>query len=63
MEIAGADRVFHQADAQIIGDTLLVSSPDVAEPVAVRYAWTNAPVANLYGDSGLPAVPFRSDNW
>jgi sialate O-acetylesterase len=63
MEIAGADQVFHEADVKIVGETLLVSSPDVPDPVAVRYAWTNAPVANLYNDSGLPAVPFRSDNW
>ena len=42
---------------------LLVSSPEVAEPVAVRYAWTASPHANLYGDTGLPVVPFRSDDW
>jgi sialate O-acetylesterase len=63
LEVAGADRVFHTATGAIETDSLLVSSPDVAEPVAVRYAWTNAPRANLYGDTGLPAVPFRSDNW
>lgn len=63
LELAGKDRVFHPAEAQIQGDTLLVSSPDVDEPAAVRYAWTTGPEANLYGDSGLPAVPFRSDNW
>ena len=62
-EVAGADKVFHPANAQIDVDTLLVSSPDVPEPVAVRYAWTNAPTANLYGDDGLPAPPFRSDRW
>jgi len=62
-EVAGRDRVFHAAAAQIEGDTLLVSSPDVDEPVAVRYAWSNSPEANLYNDSGLPAAPFRSDNW
>jgi sialate O-acetylesterase len=63
LELAGADRVFHPATAVIDVDTLLVSSPEVADPVAVRYAWTNAPRANLYGDTGLPAVPFRSDSW
>lgn len=63
LEVAGADKVFHDATGAIDVDTLLVSSPDVPEPVAVRYAWTNAPRANLYGDSGLPAVPFRSDDW
>ncbi|HEY5079709.1 MAG TPA: sialate O-acetylesterase, partial [Opitutaceae bacterium] len=63
LEVAGADRVFHPATAVIETDSLLVSSADVAAPVAVRYAWTNAPEANLYGDSGLPAAPFRSDSW
>lgn len=63
LEIAGADRVFRPATAQIIRDTLLVSAPDVKEPVAVRYAWSNAPVANLFNGSGLPAAPFRSDRW
>jgi len=63
LEIAGADKVFHAATAKIAGDTLLVSSPAVKEPVAVRYAWSNAPAANLYNGSGLPAAPFRSDDW
>ena len=63
LEIAGADRVFRPATAKIIRDTLLVSAPDVKEPVAVRYAWSNAPVANLFNGSGLPAAPFRSDRW
>ena len=63
LEIAGADKVFHAATAKIQRDTLLVSAPDVREPVAVRYAWINAPVANLSNGAGLPAAPFRSDNW
>ncbi len=63
LEIAGADRVFYPAKAQIVRDTLLVSAPEVTEPVAVRYAWTNAPVANLFNGSGLPAAPFRSYRW
>jgi len=63
VEVAGADKVFHPAFAEIKVDTLLVSSPDVAAPVAVRYAWTNAPSPNLYSDDGLPVVPFRSDSW
>jgi sialate O-acetylesterase len=63
LELAGADRVFHPATGKIETDTLLVSSPDVPAPVAVRYAWVNAPAANLYSDDGLPAVPFRSDSW
>ncbi len=63
LELAGADRVFHPAEGRIERDTLLVTSPAVREPVAVRYAWFNAPEANLYSGSGLPAVPFRSDAW
>jgi sialate O-acetylesterase len=63
LEVAGSDKVFHPATAVIDVDTLLVSSPDVPAPVAVRYAWMNAPVANLYADTGLPAAPFRSDSW
>jgi sialate O-acetylesterase len=63
LEVAGADKVFYPAASEIEVDTLLVSSPDVKDPVAVRYAWTNAPAANLYSDTGLPVVPFRSDNW
>jgi sialate O-acetylesterase len=63
IEISGADRVFRAATAKIERDTLLVSSPEVKDPVAVRYAWRNAPEANLYNGAGLPAVPFRSDDW
>jgi len=62
-EIAGADRKFHPATAVIAGDTVLVQSPAVRDPVAVRYAWSDNPEANLYSGAGLPAVPFRSDNW
>jgi sialate O-acetylesterase len=63
LEVAGADKVFYPAMGVIEGDSLLASSPDVKEPVAVRYAWTNSPTANLYGDNGLPVAPFRSDDW
>jgi sialate O-acetylesterase len=63
LELAGADKIFRPATAKIERETLLVSSPAVKEPVAVRYAWKNAPEANLYNGAGLPAVPFRSDNW
>ena len=62
-EVAGADRIFRPARAVIDGDTVVVSSPEVRDPVAVRYAWSNAPVANLYNGAGLPAAPFRSDDW
>jgi sialate O-acetylesterase len=63
LEIAGPDHVFHVGTGRIDRDTLVVSSPDVSEPVAVRYAWSNAPEANLYNGAGLPAAPFRSDDW
>ncbi len=62
-EVAGADRVFHPASAIIQGDSVLVHSANVRLPVAVRYAWRNAPEANLYNGAGLPAAPFRSDDW
>lgn len=62
-ELAGADRKFHPATASIERDTVVVKSPAVPEPVAVRYAWANAPVANLFNGAGLPAAPFRSDDW
>src|SRR5688572_5392915 len=62
-EIAGADQVFHAATAKIDGTSVIVSSPSVAEPVAVRYAYTNAPVASLVNAAGLPAAPFRTDDW
>jgi sialate O-acetylesterase len=61
--IAGADRKFHWADAEISGDTVVVSSADVANPVAVRYAWANSPECNLYNKEGLPASPFKTDDW
>jgi len=63
LEIAGADRVFHPAMGRIEGDTLLVGSQAVPHPIAIRYAWSNAPGANLYNGAGLPAAPFRSDDW
>ncbi len=61
--VAGADRVFHPAQAAIEGDTVLVWSDEVKEPVAVRYAWANFPEATLFNAEGLPASPFRSDDW
>ena len=62
-EVAGADRVFRPARAQIDGREVVVLSADVPAPVAVRYAWRNCPEANLRNGAGLPAVPFRSDDW
>jgi len=61
--IAGADRKFVWADAKINGDNIVVSSGEVSAPVAVRYAWADNPVCNLYNEEGLPASPFRTDNW
>jgi sialate O-acetylesterase len=61
--IAGEDRVFHPADAVLDGDKVIVSSPQVAAPVAVRYAWRGDPESNLRGINGLPALPFRTDDW
>lgn len=61
--IAGDDKVFHGAKAKIDGNTLVVSSPLVKKPVAVRFAWRNVPLPNLYNAAGLPASPFRTDDW
>jgi sialate O-acetylesterase len=61
--IAGEDNVWHPANARIVGDSIVVSSPEVALPVAVRYAWSNNPECNLYNGAGLPAAPFRTDHW
>lgn len=61
--IAGEDRKFVWADASVDGDTVVVSSAGVAKPMAVRYAWEANPVCNLYNGAGLPAVPFRTDDW
>lgn len=61
--IAGADRVWRPADARIEGnDTVVVSSPEVAQPMAVRYAWKDDPPCTLYNGVGLSAAPFRTDD-
>ena len=60
--VAGEDKTFYPADAKIDGNTVVVSSAQVPQPVAVRYAFTDA-VGNLYNKDGLPAPPFRSDDW
>jgi sialate O-acetylesterase len=60
--IAGPDGKYVPAEAKIDGETVLVSSPEVAKPVAVRYAWVNFPEGgHLYNAAGLPAAQFRSD--
>ena len=62
--IAGDDRKFVGAKAHIEGNTVVVYSDEVSHPVAVRYAWMNNPDdANLYNSAGLPASPFRTDDW
>lgn len=61
--IAGEDKVWHAAKAELKGKRIEVSSPDVAKPVAVRYGWAKFPECNLYNKEGLPAVPFRTDDW
>jgi sialate O-acetylesterase len=59
--IAGEDGKFVAAEARIDGETVVVSSAQVADPVAVRYAWADDPVCNLVNQAALPAGPFRSD--
>ena len=61
--IAGKDRKFVWAKAVIQGNTVLVSSDQVPEPAAVRYGWANNPVCNFFNTEGLPATPFRTDDW
>ena len=60
--ICGADRKWVWADAVIEGHTVVVSAPEVQEPVAVRYAWAENPTCNLYNKEGLPASPFQTDD-
>jgi sialate O-acetylesterase len=59
--VAGPDKVFHPAQAEIRGKTVVVISKQVARPVAVRYGWANVPDGNLFNKDGLPASPFRTD--
>jgi len=62
-EIAGADEKFVSAEAALDGDSVVVSSPDVSAPTAVRYAWRTNPVGcNLYNEAGLPASPFSTES-
>jgi len=62
-EIAGSDKHFVRAEAYPAGIDIVVYSEEVAEPVAVRYNWSNMPEGNLYNREGLPAPPFRTDDW
>ena len=62
-QIAGEDRKFVDAMARIDGDTVVVQSDEVSKPVAVRFAWDQEAEPNLSNTEGLPAAPFRTDNW
>ena len=63
-EVAGEDRVFHPAQAHVDwGKGLVVSCPEVAQPVALRYCYRNFLLGNLVNQGGLPLVPFRTDQW
>jgi sialate O-acetylesterase len=61
--IAGADHKFHPAKAEIRDTTVVVACDQVDQPVAVRFGWANYPVVNLWNKAGLPASPFRTDDW
>ncbi len=61
--LAGADRRFHWADAEIRDNSVVLVSERVPQPVAARYGWANNPIGNLYNEAGLPAFPFRTDHW
>jgi sialate O-acetylesterase len=61
--VAGDNREWVEARATIDGDCVVVSSPAVKKPVAVRYGWANSPRCNLSNREGLPASPFRTDDW
>jgi sialate O-acetylesterase len=62
--IAGADKQWRWEEARIDGDSVICSHPDVMEPIAIRYAFSMNPAgANLYNRDGLPASPFRTDEW
>jgi len=61
--LAGADKKFYRANAKIVNDMVVLYAPDVHNPVAIRYAFTNFPVTNFENAAGLPAAPFRTDDW
>jgi sialate O-acetylesterase len=61
--VAGEDRKWFWAEARLEGDTVVVSSPSVPNPKEVRYAWQSNPAATLFNGAGLPAGPFRTDDW
>ena len=61
--VCGEDRKFVWANAEIDNGKVIVSSPAVQKPVAVRYGWADYPVVNLFNGAGLPASPFRTDDF
>jgi sialate O-acetylesterase len=61
--VAGEDKQWKPAQAKIAGDKVIVASPEVAKPIALRYAWAANPACNLSNGGGLPASPFRTDDW
>jgi len=62
-ELAGEDRMFYPAKAELKGDSLEVTAAEVAKPVALRYAFLNFPECTVFNGAGLPALPFRTDDW
>ena len=64
--MAGADKVYHPAVGWLIsqeGNVIQVSCPEVSDPVAVRYCFRDWSVGTVYNNFGIPAAPFRTDNW
>ncbi|MGV3660544.1 MAG: sialate O-acetylesterase [Prosthecobacter sp.] len=61
--IAGEDKMWKPAQARIEGETVVISSPEIPKPAAARYAWDVSPEATLFNGAGLPASPFRTDDW
>ena len=61
--VAGEDKQWKPAQAKIAGDKVIAASPEVAKPIALRYAWAANPACNLFNGCGLPASPFRTDDW
>ena len=62
-KIAGEDMQFVDAEAKISGNSLVVYNKEIKQPVAVRFAFDNASIPNLFSTDGLPVCPFRTDNW
>lgn len=61
--LAGADKIWHPATARVQDGKVIVSSPEITAPIALRYGWADMPECNLINAAGLPASPFRTDDW